>query len=134
MLDAINLTDLKKISDLRGNLSVIEAGVDIPFDIKRVFYLYDVPTGADRGAHAHKSLYQFLICLSGSFDVILDDGINCRTLHLNRPWRGLLIPPMIWAAEVNFDPGSVCLVLASEKYDEQDYIRDYSEFLRLVKL
>jgi hypothetical protein len=105
----------------------------VPFEIKRVFYLYDVPTGEDRGAHAHKTLHQFLICLAGSFDVQIDDGTQHDTIHLNRPWKGLHIPPMIWASEVNFDPGSVCLVLASEVYDESDYIRDYREFLAKAK-
>jgi hypothetical protein len=105
----------------------------VPFEIKRVFYLYDVPTGENRGAHAHKTLHQFLICLAGSFDVQIDDGTQHETIHLNRPWKGLHIPPMIWASEVNFDPGSVCLVLASEVYDESDYIRDYAEFLAKAK-
>ncbi|MEY3996193.1 MAG: hypothetical protein RL344_536 [Pseudomonadota bacterium] len=127
------LIDLPKITDPRGNLSVIESGVQIPFDIKRVFYLYDVPTGADRGAHAHKALHQFLICLSGSFDVSIDDGFEKETIHLNRPWQGLHIPPMIWAAEINFDPGSVCLVMASDRYDESDYYRNYDDFLSAVK-
>jgi dTDP-4-dehydrorhamnose 3,5-epimerase-like enzyme len=126
------IIDLPKITDPRGNLSFIEGGRHIPFEIKRVFYLYDVPTGEDRGAHAHKKLHQFLICLSGSFDVLLDDGYEKQSVHLNRPWKGLHIPPMIWASEVNFDPGSVCLVLASDLYDESDYIRDYQEFLRLA--
>jgi hypothetical protein len=127
------LIDLPKITDPRGNLSVIEGGVQIPFDIKRVFYLYDVPTGADRGAHAHKALHQFLICLSGSFDVSLDDGTEKKTVHLNRPWQGLHIPPMIWAAEINFDPGSVCLVMASDRYDETDYYRSYDDFINALK-
>jgi hypothetical protein len=133
MLDKCKIIDLPKISDPRGNLSVIEGGVQIPFEIKRVFYLYDVPTGADRGAHAHKKLHQFLICLSGSFDVTLDDGHAQKTVHLNRPWQGLHVPPMVWAAEVNFDPGSVCLVMASESYDELDYYRDYDAFIAAVQ-
>ncbi len=133
MLKNCKLIDLPKITDPRGNLSVIEGGVQIPFDIKRVFYLYDVPTGADRGAHAHKALHQFLICLSGSFDVSIDDGFEKETIHLNRPWQGLHIPPMIWAAEINFDPGSVCLVMASDRYDESDYYRNYDDFLSAVK-
>lgn len=128
-----HLVNLPKITDPRGNLSFIEGGKHIPFDIKRVFYLYDVPTGEDRGAHAHKTLHQFLICLSGSFDVSLDDGAEKKVIHLNRPWIGLHIPPMIWAAEVNFDPGSVCLVLVSAPYDEFEYIRDYSQFLVMEK-
>ncbi|MBY0346136.1 MAG: FdtA/QdtA family cupin domain-containing protein [Neisseriaceae bacterium] len=133
MLDKCKIIDLPKVSDPRGNLSIIEGGIHIPFDIKRVYYLYDVLTGADRGAHAHKKLHQFLICLSGSFDVTLDDGSVQKTLHLNRPWQGLHVPPMVWAAEVNFDPGSLCLVMASEYYDELDYYRDYEAFIAAVQ-
>ena len=125
------LVTLPKISDLRGNLTFIEGNEHIPFDIKRIFYLYDVPTGESRGAHAHHTLHQFLICLSGSFDVAVDDGISKATIHLNRPWSGLHMPPMIWAAEVDFDPGTVCLVLASDLYAEDDYIRDYDDYLKL---
>lgn len=124
---------LPKITDPRGNLTFIEQSNHVPFDIKRVFFLYDVPTEESRGAHAHKQLHQFIICLSGSFDVAIDDGEFQGTIHLNRPWKGLHIPPMIWAAEVNFDPGSVCLVLASDLYDEADYIRDYDEYLKAVR-
>lgn len=131
-VDDCRLIDLPKVSDPRGNLTFIEEGRHVPFDIKRVFYLYDVPTGADRGAHAHKTLHQCLICLSGSFDVAIDDGRQSRRVHLNRPWRALHIPPMIWAAEVAFDPGSVCMVLASGMYDETDYVRDYDRFLAEV--
>jgi hypothetical protein len=127
------IIDLPRITDPRGNLSFIEESRHIPFEIKRVFYLYDVPTEAGRGAHAHRTLHQFLICLSGSFDVQLDDGLNQATVHLNRPWKGLHIPPMIWAAEVNFDPGSLCLVLASDFYNEADYYRDYEVFLGDVR-
>ncbi|WP_370675588.1 FdtA/QdtA family cupin domain-containing protein [Pleomorphomonas sp. PLEO] len=123
------ITVLPKRADPRGNLTFIEGGHHVPFDIKRIFYLYDVPTAEGRGAHAHKELHQFLVCLSGSFDVATDDGYEKRTIHLNRPWQGLHIPPMIWASEVNFDPGSVCLVLASMHYEEDDYIRDYDAFL-----
>lgn len=124
---------LPKINDPRGNLTFIESMNQIPFDIKRVFYLYDIPTEESRGAHAHHNLHQFLICLSGSFDVMVDDGNFQTTVHLNRPWKGLHIPPMIWAAEINFDPGSVCLVLASDSYKADDYIRDYNQFLSLTK-
>lgn len=131
-IEDCKLIELPKITDPRGNLSVIEGNIHIPFDIKRVFYLYDVPTGSDRGAHAHKQLHQFLICLSGSFDVSIDDGNERNIIHLNRPWQGLHIPPMIWAAEINFDPGSVCLVMASHAYDESDYYRDYNEYLKAV--
>ena len=128
-IDLCKIIDLPKIPDPRGNLTFIEGGRHIPFDIKRVFYLYDVPTGEDRGEHAHKELQQFLICLSGSFDVTLDDGRTKSVTKMNRPWRGLYIPPMIWTSEVNFDSGSVCLVLTSDYYNEADYIRDYNEFL-----
>lgn len=130
-IDACEMIDLPKISDLRGNLTFIESQRHVPFSIERVFFLYDVPTGESRGAHAHRLQHQFLICLSGSFDVDLDDGSNQRKVHLNRPWQGLHIPPMIWAAEVNFDPGTVCLVLSSDRFQESDYIRDYDEFLKL---
>lgn len=131
--DRYKIIELPKIADPRGNLTFIENNKHIPFDIKRVFYLYDVPTDESRGAHAHKVLQQFLICLSGSFDVTLDDGKKQSRVHLNRPWKGLYIPPMIWAAEVNFDPGTVCLVLASSAYEESDYFRDYQQFLTALK-
>lgn len=131
-VDHCKLIDLPKITDPRGNLTFIEGHKHIPFEIKRVFYLYDIPTGSDRGAHAHKHLQQFLICLSGSFDVSLDDGYKKKNIHLNRPWHGLYIPPMIWAAEINFDPGSICLVFASELFDEADYYRNYNEFIGAV--
>lgn len=130
-IDDCRLLELPRIADVRGNLTFIEGNRHAPFAIERVFYLYDVPTGADRGAHAHREQHQFLICLSGSFDVALDDGKQRRVVHLNRPWHGLHIPPMIWAAEVNFDAGTVCLVLASAKFLEDDYIRDYGDFLAL---
>ena len=94
-----------------------------------MFYLYDVPTGESRGAHAHKTLHQALICLAGSFDVLLDDGVRKKKVHLNRPWRALYMPPMIWGAEINFDAGSVCLVLTSDLFSEEDYYRDYDEFV-----
>lgn len=121
--------ELPRRQDVRGSLTFVEGGLHVPFNIQRVFYLYDVPTAEGRGAHAHRQLHQFLICLSGSFDVCLDDGINTETVHLNRPWQGLHVQPMIWASEINFDPGSVCLVLASMPYEEGDYIRDYQVFL-----
>jgi len=124
--------ELPKITDPRGNLTFLESNRHVPFEIKRVFYLYDVPTGNNRGAHAHKKLHQFLICLSGSFDVTVDDGLNQDTIHLNRPWKGLHIPPMVWAAEVNFDPGSVCLVMASDYFDESDYYRNYDQYLKAL--
>jgi len=121
---------LPKIADPRGNLTFIEAKKHLPFEIKRIFYIYDIPTAESRGAHAHLYLHQCLICLSGSFDVYVDDGDDTRIIHLNRPWEILYIPPMIWAAETNFDPGSICLVLTSDFYKESDYLRDYDEFLK----
>ncbi len=123
-VDQCNLVNLPKIVDRRGNLTFVEQQNHVPFEIKRVFYLYDIPTAESRGAHAHRELHQFLICLSGSFDVELFDGKETKIVHLNRPWIGLHIPPMIWASEVNFDPGSICLVLTSDTYNEGDYIRD----------
>ena len=116
------------ISEPRGNLAVIENDI-IPFEMKRVYYLYDVPTGAERGGHAHKNLKQFLIAISGSFDVKLHDGINETTIMLNRPYEGLLINPGMWREINNFSSGAVCLVVASEVYDENDYIRDFEGFL-----
>lgn len=133
-ISSCTLIDLPRISDPRGMLTFVENGSQIPFDIKRIFYLYDVPTGESRGAHAHKTLHQFLICLSGSFDVAIDDGFSKKTFHLNRPWKGLYIPPMIWAAEVNFDPGSICLVLTSSAFDESDYYRNYDDYLKVRTL
>lgn len=120
--------DLLKITDHRGNLTVVEGGKDVPFEIKRVFYVYDTPCAEQRGAHAHWKLQQFIVCLSGGLDVYLDDGSAQWTVHLNRPWQGLYIPPLTWASEGNFDTGTVYLVLASEHYNEADYIRDYSVF------
>lgn len=127
-IDDCKIIQLNKISDPRGNLTFIENGNHIPFDIERIYYLYDVPGGSDRGSHAHKNLQQFIVAISGSFDVCLDDGKSKKTFHLNRPYLGLYICPMIWRYLDNFSSGSVCLVLASRKYEEGDYIRDYSEF------
>lgn len=124
------LIDLPKIADPRGNLTFIEGGNHIPFDIRRVFYLYDVPGGAERAGHALRNCHQFLIAMSGSFDVILYDGREKRRIHLNRSYYGLHIPPMIWREMDNFSSGSVCLALASELYDAGDYYRDYNEYLR----
>ena len=121
--------DIRRYSDTRGYLSVLENGIDIPFDIKRIYYLYMVPEVA-RGAHAHKELQQLLIATSGSVDVIMDDGTNKQTFHLDRPWKGLLIPPGLWRDLENFSGGAVVMCLASEKYDAADYIRDYNEFLK----
>ena len=128
-----HLIDLPRITDPRGNLTFIETGRHIPFEIRRVYYLYDVPGGATRAGHAHKALHQFLIAMSGSFDVIVDDGRNRKKIHLNRSYYGLYIPPMVWREIDNFSSGSVCLALASEIYDEDDYYRDYDQFLNAVK-
>jgi dTDP-4-dehydrorhamnose 3,5-epimerase-like enzyme len=121
------IIDIPKIEDRRGNLSVIEKEV-IPFDIMRVYYLYDVPSDAYRGGHAHKEQYEFLIALSGSFEVVLDDGFEKQKVMLNKPNKGLLIPTMIWRELENFSSGAVCLVLASDVFNEDDYIRDYEQF------
>jgi hypothetical protein len=125
------MIDLPKITDARGSLTFIEGG-HIPFEIRRVFYMYDVPVNAERGGHAHKTLDEFLVCLSGSFDVMLDDGREKTTVRLDRPWRGLHVPPLVWAVQLNFEPGSVCMVLASAPFDETDYYRDYDGFLQAV--
>ena len=117
-------------SDRKGNISVVENGKDIPFNVKRAYYLYDVPGGESRGGHAHKELSQFIIAASGSFTVTLDDGHVRRTFTLNRPYHGLYVVPGIWRTLDDFSSGAVCMVLASEKYDASDYIRDYQEFLK----
>lgn len=120
--------------DYRGNLSFIENNRQIPFQLERVYYLYDVPGGAERGGHAHLGLQQLIIAMSGSFDVVLDDGTDKKRFHLNRPYYGLYVCPMIWRELDNFSSGSVCLVLASNLYDEADYIRDYSQFINQVRM
>ena len=119
----------KHHGDDEGNLTVVENGKTIPFQVKRVYYLYDIPGGGSRGAHAHKKLQQLIVAASGSFDVVLDDGNVKRTFTLNRPYQGLLVVPGIWRDLNNFSSGAVCLVLASEKYEEEDYIRNYKEYL-----
>jgi dTDP-4-dehydrorhamnose 3,5-epimerase-like enzyme len=124
---------LPKITDNRGNLTFVEQNRHVPFDIKRIYYLYDVPGGESRGGHAHKHLQQFIIAASGSFDVIVDDGVKKQRFHLNRSYYGLYIPRMVWRELDNFSSGSVCLVLASEFYDEDDYIRDYNQFIKLIQ-
>ena len=132
-LDYCKIIQLPKISDPRGNLTFIEGGRHIPFDIKRVYYTYDVPGGADRGAHGHKALHQLIIAMSGSFDIVLDDGAQKKRFHLNRSYFGLYVCPMLWRELDNFSSGSVCMVLASNLYDSSDYYRDYEEFLRDAK-
>lgn len=128
------LIQLPKISDPRGNLTFIEGGNHIPFDIKRVYYLYDIPGGSDRGFHAHKALHQLIISMTGSFDVVLDDGREKKCFHLNRSYYGLYVCPMVWRELDNFSCGSVCMVLASNTYDEDDYYRDYAEYLEAMGL
>tara|TARA_R100000935_G_scaffold14328_1_gene28693 strand:- start:252 stop:662 length:411 start_codon:yes stop_codon:yes gene_type:complete len=127
------MLELPSINNRSGNITAIQNKEEIPFDIKRIFYLYDIPGGESRGAHAHKKCHQFLVAASGSFEVQLDDGKVKKTVMLNQPFRGLHIPPGIWASEVNFSSGAICLVLASHKYDESDYIRDYKKFLEYKK-
>ena len=128
-----SVIELPKIENRSGNLTSIQNSIEIPFDIKRIFYLYDIPGGKDRGAHAHIECHQFLIAGSGSFDVLLDDGKSKKLVTLNQPYKGLHIPPGVWASEINFSSGSICLVLASHTYEEKDYIREYGEFLNFKK-
>lgn len=126
-----SLIYLKKLDTGKGAISVVENGGDFPFTVKRVFYLYDIPGGESRGAHAHRTCHQFLVAASGAFEILLDDGGTKRLIQLNRPYMGLHVPPGIWASEVNFSSGSICLVLTSLEYDAGDYIREYEEFLKL---
>ena len=128
-IDKCKIVELPKISDPRGNLTFVENGRHVPFDIKRVYYLYDVPGGSSRAAHGHKTLHQLMIAMSGSFDITLDDGFNKQSFHLNRSYYGLYLPPMIWRDLDNFSSGSVCMVLASDFYNEADYYRDYNTFM-----
>lgn len=128
-----SVIDLGKTNFAEGNLTVVENDSLFPFNVKRIFYLYDIAGGESRGAHAHRECHQFLIAASGSFEVVLDDGKFKRQVFLNRPDMGLHIPPGIWASEVNFSSGAICLVLASHVYNERDYIRDYSNFLEFLK-
>ena len=121
-------------SQRKGDICVVENSITVPFDIKRVYYLYDVPGGVDRGGHAHKELQQLIVAASGCFTVELDDGTVKRSVTLNRPYHGLYVVPGIWRVLKDFSSGSVCLVLASEKYDPQDYIRDYEEFIGFKKV
>jgi dTDP-4-dehydrorhamnose 3,5-epimerase-like enzyme len=131
-LDDCKLIDLPKITDARGNLTFVEGGRHVPFDIKRVYYLYDVPGGAERGGHAHKDLRQLIVAMSGSFDIVLDDGRQKKRIHLNRSYYGLYVCPMIWREMDNFSSGAVCLVLASNLYDEADYYRNHGDFLKAL--
>jgi len=128
-----SVIELPRIYSRQGNLTPIHEYEDVPFKIERVFYIYDIPGGEDRGAHAHKECHQFLIAASGSFEIVLDDGKNKRTVVLNRPYYGLHILPGIWAGEQGFSSGAICLVLTSHKYDANDYIRNYEEYLAYKK-
>ncbi len=128
-----SIIELPRINNRAGNITPVTNNINIPFGIKRIFYIYDIPGGEDRGAHAHRECHQFLIAASGSFEVEMDDGINKRTVSLNRPYYGLHVPPGIWAAEKSFSSGAICLVLASQKYNENDYIREYNNYLNFYK-
>lgn len=128
-IESCGLVNLPKISDPRGNLTFVESNRHVPFEIKRVYYLYDVPGGAERGGHGHKALHQLIVAISGSFDIHLDDGVSKKTIHMNRSYEGLYVCPMIWREIDNFTSGAVCMVLASDFYDEQDYYRDYDTFI-----
>lgn len=132
-IDQCRIIELPKIEDPRGNLSFVEGGRHIPFDIRRVYYTYDVPGGARRGAHAHKELEQLIVAMSGSFDVVLNDGFTEQRFHLNRSYFGLYVCPMIWRDIDNFSSGAVCMVLASSFFEEDDYYRDYEVFLKQVR-
>ena len=132
MLEDCKIIELPVIKEPRGNLSFVEANKHIPFGIERVYYLYDVPGGAERGGHAHKELQQLIIAISGSFDIHLDDGVSKKTIHMNRSYRGLYVCPMIWREINNFSSNAVCLVLASTLYDENDYYRSYADFKHAV--
>lgn len=127
------LIDLPKIHNRAGNITPVQANEDIPFDIKRIYYLYDMPGGESRGGHAHKNLKQLIVAASGSFDVVLNDGKETKKFTLNHPYFGLLIVPGIWRELVNFSSGSICLVLASEKYSEEDYLRHYKDYLNYIR-
>ena len=125
---------LPKIKNRAGNITPVHSDLEIPFNIQRIFYLYDIPGGESRGGHSHRLCHQFLVAISGSFEVVLDDGKIKRVIQLNQPYIGLHIPPGIWASEINFSSGAVCLVLASERYDENDYIRKYDEYRKFRNL
>lgn len=123
-----NVIPLSKIHNRAGNITIVEGDINVPFPIKRIYYLYDIPSGENRGGHAHIELYQLIVATSGCFDVLLDDGINKKIVRLDRPNYGLMVVPGIWRELMEFSSGAVCLVLASMKYDDADYLRDYSEF------
>lgn len=132
-VDACRLIDLPRIGDPRGNLTFVEGGVHVPFQIARVYYLYDVPGGESRGGHAHKNLEQLIVAMSGSFDVVVDDGTRRKTFTLNRSYVGLYLPTLIWRELINFSSGAVCTVMASQRYDESDYYRQYGDFVADLK-
>lgn len=129
-LDQCRIIELPRVQDPRGNLTFVEGSSHVDFDIQRVYYLYDVPGGSERGGHAHKDLRQLIVAMSGSFDVVLDDGKDRKRVHLNRSYQGLYVCPMIWRELDNFSSGSVCMVLASNRFDEDDYYREYAAFMR----
>lgn len=128
-----NVVELSKIHNPAGNITIVQNSQDLPFNVKRVYYLYDVPGGSERGGHAHKGLYQLIVAASGSFDVVIDDGRQKKIIQLNRPNFGLMVIPGIWREIVNFSSGAICFVLASEKYSEDDYIRSYDQFITYKK-
>ncbi len=127
-----SILNLPQIGDRQGHITALNNEIEIPFSVNRVFYLYDIPGGESRGAHAHISCHQFLVAASGSFEVLLDDGFTQRLVQLNKPNMGLHIPPGIWASEINFSSGAICLVMASHEYDEKDYIRDYDAYKTII--
>ena len=129
-----NVVEMEKNHNPAGNITVYQNGAPQPFDVKRIYYLYDVPGGSERGGHAHKELHQLIVAASGSFDVIIDDGRNKKIIQLNRPYYGLLVVPGIWREIVNFSSGAICLVLASHKYSAEDYLRDYNAFIEWKSL
>lgn len=129
-----SIIELPRIHNRAGNITSVSCNINVPFDIKRIFYIYDIPGGESRGAHAHKECHEFLIAASGSFEIEMNDGINKRTISLNRPYYGLHLPPGIWAAEKGFSSGAVCLVLTSHLYEAEDYIRSYNEFIQWKSL
>jgi dTDP-4-dehydrorhamnose 3,5-epimerase-like enzyme len=132
-IEDCRIIELPKIQDVRGNLTYVQSHDQVPFDIKRVYYIYDVPGGSERGSHAHKNLHQFIIAMSGSFDVVLDDGVHePKSFHLARSYYGLYVCPMMWRTLNNFSSGSVCMAIASAPYDEDEYYRDYDQFRRIV--